>query len=462
MSDYTISELKMWNERIEEIARAEGLDYYEQEFEICSYEDMIGYEAYIGMPSHYPHWSYGKSYERIKTLHKYNLTGLPYEMVINSNPCLAYLMKDNTLLLQILTIAHVYGHNDFFKNNRLFKQGTNAELTIETFKNHADRVREYIADPGIGYEKVEKILNAAHAIKFQCSREIGIKKLRQEDKKKALMEKYQKPKSEYPLLEPKQTHTEDMPDLKKIPLEPEDDLLWFISRYGKLNSWERDLLDIVRFETSYFVPQIETKIMNEGWASFWHYTILNKLELPQGLHIEFLKRHNQVIRPHLGQINPYYVGFKIFEFIKNNYPDNPKKIFEIREVERDQSFIRRYLNYELCREMNLFEYVRRGNDYIVSEVADEEGWKKIRDTLANSVGMSGIPIIKVIEYVQKDNTLVLEHQYDGRELELSYAYETLKHVEDLWDGKVVLLTILDEKRKMIMCDEQKKISLTNA
>ncbi|HOV25360.1 MAG TPA: SpoVR family protein [Pseudobacteroides sp.] len=462
MSDYTISELKMWNERIEEIARAEGLDYYEQEFEICSYEDMIGYEAYIGMPSHYPHWSYGKSYERIKTLHKYNLTGLPYEMVINSNPCLAYLMKDNTLLLQILTIAHVYGHNDFFKNNRLFKQGTNAELTIETFKNHADRVREYIADPGIGYEKVEKILNAAHAIKFQCSREIGIKKLSQEDKKKALMEKYQKPKSEYPLLEPKQTHTEDMPDLKKIPLEPEDDLLWFISRYGKLNSWERDLLDIVRFETSYFVPQIETKIMNEGWASFWHYTILNKLELPQGLHIEFLKRHNQVIRPHLGQINPYYVGFKIFEFIKNNYPDNPKKIFEIREVERDQSFIRRYLNYELCREMNLFEYVRRGNDYIVSEVADEEGWKKIRDTLANSVGMSGIPIIKVIEYVQKDNTLVLEHQYDGRELELSYAYETLKHVEDLWDGKVVLLTILDEKRKMIMCDEQKKISLTNA
>ncbi len=462
MSDYTISELKLWNERIEEIARAEGLDYYEQEFEICSYEDMIGYEAYIGMPSHYPHWSYGKSYERIKTLHKYNLTGLPYEMVINSNPCLAYLMKDNTLLLQILTIAHVYGHNDFFKNNRLFKQGTNAELTIETFKNHADRVREYIADPGIGYEKVEKILNAAHAIKFQCSREIGIKKLSQEDKKKALMEKYQKPKSEYPLLEPKQTHTEDMPDLKKIPLEPEDDLLWFISRYGKLNSWERDLLDIVRFETSYFVPQIETKIMNEGWASFWHYTILNKLELPQGLHIEFLKRHNQVIRPHLGQINPYYVGFKIFEFIKNNYPDNPKKIFEIREVERDQSFIRRYLNYELCREMNLFEYVRRGNDYIVSEVADEEGWKKIRDTLANSVGMSGIPIIKVIEYVQKDNTLVLEHQYDGRELELSYAYETLKHVEDLWDGKVVLLTILDEKRKMIMCDEQKKISLTNA
>lgn len=126
MADYSMRELQEWNDKIEEVAKKLGLDYYEQEFEICSYEDMIGYETYVGMPSHYPHWSFGKRYERTKTLHRYNLTGLPYEMVINSNPCLAYLMKDNTLLLQILTIAHVYGHNDFFKNNRLFKLGTRA------------------------------------------------------------------------------------------------------------------------------------------------------------------------------------------------------------------------------------------------------------------------------------------------------------------------------------------------
>jgi len=461
MADFTIKELEAWNERIEEIVRAEGLDYYEQEFEICSYEDMIGYEAYIGMPSHYPHWSYGKSYERIKTLHKYNLTGLPYEMVINSNPCLAYLMKDNTLLLQVLTIAHVYGHNDFFKCNRLFKYGTRADMTIETFKNHADRIRSYIADPGIGYAKVEKILNASHALKFQCSRVPGEKKISDEEKRKILMERFQKPRSEYPLLEPNIKQDDDLSFLKKIPVEPDDDLLGFVSRYGKLSSWEKDIIDIVREEASYFVPQIETKIMNEGWASFWHYTILNKLELPQGMHIEFLKRHNQVIRPHLGQINPYYVGFKIFEDIKKRNPDNPKKIFEIREIERDQSFLRRYLNYELCRDMNLFEYGKRGSEYIISEVADEDGWMKIRDTLANSAGMSGIPIIKVIEWVQKDNTLVLEHSFDGRELELSYAYETLKHIIDLWEGKVVLLTKLDNKDKMIMCDEQKKVTLTS-
>jgi stage V sporulation protein R len=161
-------------------------------------------------------------------------------------------MKDNTLLLQILTIAHVYGHNDFFKNNRLFKYGTRADYTIEMFKNHADRIREYIADPGIGYTKVEKILNAAHALKFQCSRVIGEKTVSEEEKRKALLERVQKPKSDHPLLE-KRTESEELPDFKKIPLEPEEDLLKFIAKYGRLNSWEKDIIDIVRTEarTSY-------------------------------------------------------------------------------------------------------------------------------------------------------------------------------------------------------------------
>jgi len=462
MADYSMSELLEWNEKIEEVAKKFGLDYYEQEFEICSFEDMIGYETYVGMPSHYPHWSYGKRYERTKTLHRYNLTGLPYEMVINSNPCLAYLMKDNTLLLQILTIAHVYGHNDFFKNNRLFKLGTRAENTVEMFKNHADRIREYIQDPGIGYEKVEKILNAAHAIRYQVSRTIGEKRISDEEKKKEALKKLAKPKNEYSLLEPRREEEEPLPDFKKIPFEPEEDILWFIMNYGKLADWERDILNIVREETLYFIPQIETKIMNEGWASFWHYTILNELNLPQGLHIEFLKRHNQVIRPLLGQLNPYYIGFKIFEDIKNKNNGDLKKIFEIREVERDQSFIRRYLTQELCEEMNLFEYVKLGNNYIITNVSDEEGWKAVRNTIANNAGMSSIPVIKVIEWVQTDNMLILEHAYDGRELDISYAYETLKHIVDLWNAKVMLVTKLDNKRKVIACDEQKKITLGDA
>ena len=180
MADFSLKELEYWNERIEKIAVDSGLNFYNQEFEIINYEDMIGYESYVGMPSHYPHWSYGKSFERIKTLHKYNLTGLPYEMVINSNPCIAYLMKDNSLLVQILTIAHVYAHNDFFKNNRLFNKGTKAEYAVETFKNHANRIRDYISDPSIGYAKVEKILNAAHAVKLQTERIIDFRNNKKE------------------------------------------------------------------------------------------------------------------------------------------------------------------------------------------------------------------------------------------------------------------------------------------
>jgi stage V sporulation protein R len=460
MTDFSLKELEYWNVRIEKLAAECGLDCYNQEFEIINYEDMIGYESYVGMPSHYPHWSYGKSYERIKTLHRYNLTGLPYEMVINSNPCIAYLMKDNSLLVQILTIAHVYGHNDFFKNNRLFKRGTKAEYTVETFKNHANRIREYISDPSIGYVKVEKILNAAHALKLQTERIIDFQdKTPAIDEDKSALTDHNKM---YPHLEKySENEKEDKSDSvrqdSKIPQEPDEDILKFVAEYGRLQDWEKDILSIVREEARYFIPQIETKIMNEGWASFWHYTLLNKLELPQNLHFEFLRKHNEVIRPLKSSINPYFIGFKIFESLFNS--QGADKIFEVREYERDQSFIRRYLTEELCGEMNLFEYIPTGNDYMISEVADDEGWKKIRDTLCNTVGIGSIPTIKVIEWSPNDNSLILTHEYDGRELELGYAYETLKHLVDLWKGKVVLSTQLEGKRKNITCDEMKRISL---
>ncbi len=460
MADFSIRDLEYWNECIEKLAKDCGLDYYNQEFEIINYEDMIGYESYIGMPSHYPHWSYGKSYERIKTLHKYNLTGLPYEMVINSNPCIAYLMKDNSLLVQVLTIAHVYAHNDFFKNNRLFKIGTKAEYVIEMFKNHANRIRDYISDPSIGYVRVEKILNAAHAVKLQTERIVEFQNRREGKKepKFAVTEN----KKEFPNLERySSSQAEDDKNLGQIDerflLKPEEDLLKFIIENGRLQDWEKDILSIVREEAQYFIPQIETKIMNEGWASFWHYNILNKLELPQNMHLEFLRRHNEVIRPLKSSINPYYIGFKIFENLNNKF--GSEKIFEVRETERDQSFIRRYLNKELCSEMNLFEYITAGNDYMVSEVSDDEGWKIVRETLCNTVGIGSVPTIFVSDWNKKDNTLVLKHEFDGRELELGYAYETLKHIVDLWNGKVSLATQLEGKQKIINCDESKRISL---
>ncbi len=451
--EYNLSDLQEWNVKIEEKVNSFGLNYYPQEFEIIGYNEMIGYEAYLGMPSKYPHWSYGKAYEKNKTLYSLNLTGLPYEMVINSDPCLAYLMRENSLLLQILTMAHVYGHNDFFKNNRLFKEGTKAYYTIEMFKLDAEIIRGYVNDPNIGYAKVEKILDAAHALKFQIPRVLGVKELSQEEIKANLMDEYNRKVEGRYILD--QDEEIEIPDLSKIPLEPCDDVIGFIMKYGYLEEWEKTILKIVKRETEYFMPQIETKIMNEGWASYWHYTILNSLGLPEGLHFEFLKRHNDVIAPILGGLNPYYMGFKIFQDIEKRY--GREKLFEVRSLERDNSFLRKYLTQELCSELNLFQYAKKSFDFVIEEVSDEEGWKSIRDTLSSTCGVGGIPCIRVIDLDRKDGTLTLEHVFDGRELELLYAKETLKYLFGLWGRKVLLKTKTREGKSIeIICDNDRK------
>lgn len=454
--EYTLSELESWNEAIEPIAAEAGLDIYEQVFEIISYKDMLDYEAYTGMPARYPHWSFGKAYEKNRTLYQYNLTGLPYEMVINSDPCLAYLMKENTLLLQILTMAHVYGHNDFFKNNRLFKQGTDAKMTIEMFKRNADLVRIYMNDPSMGYESIEAILNAAHSIKYQVSRVIGERRISDEELKQQLMNEYKDKLVHSNPLEP--YVKPDPPDLSKIPLVYEDDLLYFIVKHGDMEEWEKNLIDIVRKEALYFLPQIETKIMNEGWASYWHYNILKKLELPQELHMEFIKRHNDVIAPLPMRINPYYLGFKMFQDIEARYGE--QKLFEVRTLERDESFIRRYLTRELCEELHLFDYVEKGGEYVVEDVADEKGWTNVRNVLCGTCGMNNIPNIRVIEMQRQDKTLILEHVFDGRELQTAYAEATLKHIYDLWKHPIKLLTNMNGKTSQIICDNDKSISIS--
>ena len=435
LAEYTIAELEYYNRLIEEAVNEFGLDCYPQEFEICNYEDMLSYESYSGMPSRYPHWSFGKAWERKKTYYRYNLTGLPYEMVINSNPCLAYLMKENTLLLQVLTIAHVYGHNDFFKNNRLFRDGTRAEYTTEIFKSHANRLRDYIADPSIGYTRVERILDAAHALRFQIHRITNEKHLTPDELKKRLMDKYYNAEpTENQLLTGSKKET--APNWDQVPLEPEEDILLLLMRHAHLGEWEKDIINIVREETLYFIPQVETKIMNEGWASFWHYKILNHLNLSQSMHLEFIKRHNQVIAAHEGSLNPYHLGFQIWSKLDRESTDK-QHIFAIREQERDASFLRRNLNEELCRDLNLFQYQKRANSYTVSEISDETGWEKVRDTLIMNIGMNGIPVIKVID-ISSANILDMVPEEDGRELLLDYAQQTLKYIARLWGHKVRL------------------------
>ena len=467
--DYAVADLERWNERIMTLVERFGLDPFPQEFEICDYEDMLAYMVYSGMPSHYPHWSYGKSFEKLKTLYEYGVSGLPYEMVINSKPSIAYLMHDNSLALQVLTIAHVYGHNDFFKNNFTFRS-TRAEYTIETFKGHANRVRQYIEDPSIGLEKVEAILDAAHALSLQCRRNLAIKKPTVVEERRMKVEELEPPADPFSAIHRRHQHIQ--PDLDKVPLYPDEDLLIFIrDHHPQFAEWERDLLTIVHEQAQYFVPQIETKIMNEGWASFWHKRILDTLELPQGLQLEFIVRHTQVLRPTPGSLNPYHIGMKVWEDIEKRW-DHPtaeeieeygprkktskEKLFEVREVERDTSFLRRYLTEELIRELNLFEYKARGNEHVVTRVADQDNWRQIKETLIQNVGTGTLPVIKVIDSDYTHNhTLLLKHAHDGRDLQLEYGEKTLKYLHQLWGRDVALETLLDNRNTLLSFSDGK-------
>jgi stage V sporulation protein R len=220
---------------------------------------------------------------------------------------------------------------------------------------------------------------------------------------------------------------------------------------------------------------MDTKIMNEGWASYWHHKILNELQLPQGMHLEFLVRHNQVLRPHPGGLNPYHLGFVLWHDIERRWnmgdtghewsEDKPKtsqgiadendtpgrkKIFEVREADRDQSFLRRFLTREVMEDLNLFQHERRGKDRVVTKVSTEESWKEVRENLIKNVGTGSIPVIKVDDAdFGKNRTLYLKHYHDGRDLQLEYAEHTLKHVAKLWEREVVLETSINGKDSLL-------------
>ncbi len=254
--------------------------------------------------------------------------------------------------------------------------------------------------------------------------------------------------------------------MNRVPLYPEEDLLLFIRDHNPLFSdWEKDILTIVHEEAQYFIPQIETKIMNEGWASFWHKRILDALELPQGMQLEFAVRHNQVLSPARGSINPYHLGMKVWEDIERRW-DQPaadekrdsdvkpktgrEKVFEVREVERDASFLRRYLTEELIRELNLFEYQSRGGDQVVARVADDDNWRAIKETLIKNVGTGTIPVIKIEDAdYNKNRVLFLRHYHDGRDLQLEYAEKTLRYLHQLWGREVVLETEINGKQSLL-------------
>ena len=429
MSEWTFSDLEKWDDDITAIARGHGLDWFPIVYEICDFYEMIGHMSYHGMPSHYSHWSYGKSFERTHQMYNMGMEGLPYELIINSDPSIAYLMKENPLPLQILIMCHCVGHSDFFKNNRMFSD-TRPESTCIRFRSARKRIQSYIEDPSIGVDEVENILDAAHSIKFHTNW-YPIKQLSHKELKKLYLEK----------IKNDVTGEYENFDLDKVPLEPDNDILGFIAEHSRhLSEWQRDVINIVRDETQYFIPQMQTKIMNEGWASYWHYRLMNELDLPQKYHMPFIKSHNQVIRPHIGGINPYHLGFTMFKKIEERY--GLDRCFFARETSHDESFLREYLTEEDCRDLNLFSFSKKKNMRTIDEISDGEGWKDVKAELIRNTGVNTIPRIYV-DLIESGGVLVLKHEHDGRDLELAYADEVCQHVMTLWGEVVKLITIVE-------------------
>ena len=429
MSDWTIDDLKKWDEKIRKIAESYNLDWFPISYEICDYYEMIGHMSYHGMPSHYSHWSYGKSFERTHQMYNLGMEGLPYELIINSDPSIAYLMRENPFYLQILIMAHCVGHSDFFKNNRIF-ENTRPERVVAKMRNSKKRIQQYSEDPNIGRDKVESFLDSLHTVRFQTERN----RIRRQTKEEI--------KSKYVNLINSESDMSFI-DIDKTLLEPDHDLLSFLIDYGShFKDWQLDLIDIVRDESWYFIPQIQTKVLNEGWASFWHYKIMNELDLPQEYHIPFLKSHNQVVRPHVSSINPYHVGFYLFRKIEKE--KGLDECFFIREVQDDVSAINCHLDIEDFRELNLFTYSVKKNKISIDDISDEEGWKAVRSSLLKTIGTNSIPRVFVSD-ISRNGDLILSHDHDGRDLELEYAEEVVTSIKKLWDKGVKLFTIIEDE-----------------
>lgn len=457
-------------DEITEIAKGFGLDFFPMRYEICPADIIYTFGAY-GMPTRFSHWSFGKAFHRMKLQYDLGLSKI-YELVINSNPCYAFLLDGNTLIQNKLIVAHVLAHCDFFKNNMRFSN-TNREM-VESMSASAERIRQYEIIYGKG--EVEKFLDAVLAIQEHIDPGLYSPKLRwtkhyygTEPKSEARNGPYDdlwKLDSEEKAR--RKAEEEAMPKAVRFPPEPEKDLLLFIEEYGHyLQDWQRDILTIMRNEMLYFWPQLETKIMNEGWASYWHQRILREMELTEEETIEFAKLNAGVVQPSRTSINPYYLGLKMFEYIERKY-DNPteeeqqrlgrkkgegrKKIFEIRELDSDISFIRNYMTKELVDELDMYVFSKQGNDWTITD----KTWENVRDQLVSSRVNGGFPYLTVEDgdYL-KNGELYIKHHYEGMELDIKYVEKTVPYVYHLW-GKTVHLESQIEDRLVLFSHDGKK------
>ena len=478
-SDWSFELIEQYHAVIRETAQRFGLDTYPNQLEVITAEQMMDAYASVGMPVNYRHWSYGKEFISTEKNYRRGHMGLAYEIVINSNPCIAYLMEENTMAMQALVIAHAaYGHNSFFKGNYLFKMWTDASSIIDYrvyAKNYVSECEERY-----GLDIVEETLDSCHALMNH-----GVDRYRRPSKLSLAQEQVRREEREaYAQRQindmwrtlPKKPRSKDgageEAPARRFPEEPQENLLYFIEKNAPLlEPWQREVVRIVRKVAQYFYPQRQTQVMNEGWATFWHHHLLNTMyddgHLTDGVMIEWLKSHTNVIyQPPVGHkaysgINPYALGFAMYTDIKRIcekptdedrqwFPDIAGKdwletIDHAMRNFKDESFVGQYLSPNLMREFRLFAIVddEKETELEVSAIHDEAGYRRVRESLSHQYDLgSREPNIQVWSVnTRGDRSMVLRHtQHNDRPLHET-AQEVLKHVARLWGFGVHLESV---------------------
>jgi stage V sporulation protein R len=480
-SDWSFELIETYHDEIARMAKRFGLETYPVQLEVINAGQMIDAYASVGMPVSYRHWSFGKQFISTEKNYRRGHMGLAYEIVINSNPCIAYLMEENTLPMQALVMAHAcYGHNSFFKGNYLFRMWTDATSIID----YLVYAKGYIAEceEKHGLEAVEALLDSCHALmshgvdRYQRSQKLSMaeEEVRRKDREAYLQQQINDLWRTLPAVSDKPVEKA----MRRFPLEPQENILYFIEKNAPLlEPWQREVIRIVRKIAQYFYPQRQTQIMNEGWATFWHYTLLNAMYddglLTDGFMIECLRSHTNVIyqppvtHPGYNGINPYALGFAMFSDIRRIcespteedrqwFPelagsDWRKTLDAAMRHFRDESFIAQYLSPRLMRELRLFSIVDDAaeTELEVSAIHDAAGYRHVREALSRQNDLSDRePNIQVWNVdVRGDRSLTLRHtQHNNRPLN-DEVQEVIKHVGRLW-GFLVRLESVDRHGKV--------------
>ncbi|REK12948.1 MAG: SpoVR family protein [Planctomycetota bacterium] len=477
--------------KIEGYARDYGLDFYPTIFELIDSDQLNAVAAYGGFPTRYPHWRFGMEFEQLNKGYTYGLQKI-YELVINNNPCYAYLMRCNGLVDQKLVMAHVYGHCDFFKNNYWFSQ-TNRKM-MDQMANHGNRIRRYM--DRFGVEEVEQFIDACLSIedlidihspfvkRFDRPSKYDFEHGHDEVGEPPAPGRFQSKDYMDPFINPPSVLSAEAEKLRsqaeqqqtRFPAEPVRDVMLFVLENAPLKPWQLDVLSILRDEAYYFAPQAQTKIMNEGWASYWHSTIMTRQGLEAADVVNYCDHHSGTLASSPTKLNPYKLGIELFRDIEERWNKGRfgkdyeecddfvakrewdtgaglgrEKIFEVRKIHNDLTFIDEFLTLDFCREYKMFSfgYNPASDAY---EIESRE-FPKVKQQLLFSLTNIGRPIIAVRDGNYRNRgELYLEHQFNGVELKMNYATDTLANLHALWQRPVHIETVLDGTKTILSFD----------